>query len=350
MSSRPRLAQIDLIKGAAVLGVIALHGLHGDELHDAWSALHFGQAVPLFLVLMATNAASSLGRRGDPPLRALWSRSYLAGRVERLVVPFAAVWLASLAIGIVHGGLHFGPLTAVGVVPLSGPGNYFVTIAFEFVLVFPVLLWAFRRAPLLTIAGCFAVDVAFELVAPDVFSGAYPYGYDAAIVRYFGQIALGLWIWRHPRISDPANRWILALAVPSVGYLVAYHEDPAAFDWLRRDFGTTTNFMAAFWAAALVLAGLRLLPRRAVRPPVVALAEVGRASWHVFLVQMVWFAVVRPRGLDSLPLHALASCAIGYALFRLMSRPAFAARVRRGTQRLAGPRSTVEGFGTPGTP
>jgi peptidoglycan/LPS O-acetylase OafA/YrhL len=341
MSSRPRLAQIDLLKGAAILSVIAIHGLTGRELYDAWAPLHFGQAVPVFLVLMALNASRPLRRANGSSLRGLYSREYFAGRVERLLVPFAVVWLASVAIGALAGGLHFGPLIAAGVTPLTGPGNYFVTIAFEFVLVFPALFWAFQRAPRATIAAAFAIAAGFELIAPSVFHGAYPYGYDAAIVRYLGQIALGLWIASHLRLEERANLWIVGLAGISVAYLVAQHLEPGAFSWLRRDFGTTTNFIAAPYAAVMVLAGVRFLPREVRRSPAVALAALGRASWHVFLVQMVWFAVVDARGADVLPLHMLGAGSVGYALYYLMSRSTFVAAVRRGTSRLAHGRATA---------
>jgi peptidoglycan/LPS O-acetylase OafA/YrhL len=327
MKTRPRLAQIDLLKGAAVLSVIALHGLTTRGLHDAWAPLHVGQAVPVFLVLMGINAASSFRDRRDSSLRELFSGSYFAGRFDRLFVPFAVVWLASLAIGAARGGLHFGPLIAVGVTPLTGPGNYFVTIAFEFVLVFPILFWAFQRAPRATVIACFAIDAGFELLAPSLFEGAYPYGYDASILRYLGQIAIGLWIASHPRPADRANRWIVVLAPASIAYIVVQQLEPSAFSWLRNDFGATTNFLAAFYAGALVLAGLRFLPRRAVHAPTAAVAALGRASWHVFLVQMIWFAVVHDRGLDVLPLHLLGSCAIGYALFHVMSHSRLAAPI-----------------------
>jgi hypothetical protein len=321
------------------VGVIALHGLTANELHDSWSAFHVGQAVPVFMVLMAMNAASSFYRaHGErPALRDLLSRAYLARRLERLGAPFAVVWLASLAIGAVRGGLDFGPTTLVGVTPLTGPGNYFVSITLEFVLVAPILFWAFRRRPLLTIAACFAVDAAFELVAPHVFEGAYPYEYDAAILRYGGQIALGFWIASQLRAGGVGRRWIpvLALVPISVAYLVAVHEDPGAFDWLRLDFGTTTNFIAAPYAAAIVLAGLRWLPRREDALPVRVLAEVGRASWHVFLVQMIWFTLVDSRGLDAFALNLLGAVSIGYALYRLMALPPIATRIGNGTAWLA---------------
>jgi peptidoglycan/LPS O-acetylase OafA/YrhL len=330
MNQRPRLAQIDLIKGAAVLAVLALHGLTSGELIDGWAVLHVGQAVPIFFVVMGMNAVSSLGRRGQPSLRALYTRGYLAGRAERLLLPFAVVWVLALVGGAIDGGLAWGPLMLAGVLPLAGPGNYFVTIAFEFAIVFPALYVLFVRAPRAWLVACFAAAAAFELAAPHVsfLVGDGVYAYDASILRYMGQIALGAWIALAARDGRVRDGWIVLLAPVSVAYLIVLHESPSAFDWLHSGFGISTNFISAFYAAGLVIAAMRLLPDRVSRAPAVALAELGRASWHVFLVQIVWFVLDRHRGLEYLPMHVAVTCITGYALFRLLDRAVVAARNR----------------------
>src|SRR4051812_43307286 len=331
MNQRPRLAQIDLLKGVAILAVLALHGLRSSQLTSAWAVLHVGQAVPVFFVLMGMNAASALERRPGESLRELYTRDYLRGRAARLLPPFAVVWVIALVAGLIDGVLQFGPLTLVGVLPRGGPGTYFVTIVFEFALVFPVLYLLFRRAPRAALAGCFAVAAAFELVAPHVGFLDRPgaYAYDASILRYAAQIGLGVWLalaLRDRRRTD----WILPLSVVSVAYLVALHESPSTFDWLKPSFGISTNFLAAGYAAAIVVVGMRLLPPRVERVPGVVLPGLGRASWHIFLVQIVWFVLNRQRGWEYLPLHFGVACGVGYLLFRLMERPPIASRSRRG--------------------
>jgi len=322
MGTRGHLVEIDVLKGLAILAVVTLHGAPGNDLWNSWSAFHVGQAVPVFFVVMGLNATRSMRRRAPQGARDAYTRGYFAGRAERLLAPFAVLWLTALAAGAIGGGLHVGPLAAVGVLPLAGPGNYFVTIAFEFALVFPALSLGFRAAPRATVALCFAASASFELAAPHVFHGADPYLYDASILRYAGPIALGMWIASDTRLSSPRNRWALGLSAASIAYLVAYHLRPGAFSWLRDDFGTTTNFIACFYALLLVLLALRYLPRLG------PLAALGRASWHIFLVQIVWFALVPPRSLAALPLHVAGASALGYALYRVMATEPVANRIR----------------------
>lgn len=344
-SARPRLAQIDLLKAAAIVSVIVLHGLTPGRLYDAWAVFHVGQAVPVFFVVMGINAVlSPWAVRGASSLRRLYTRAYMAGRIERLLVPFAVIWIVSLISGAFHGGLHFGPSLATGNLPLSGPGNYFIPIAIEFALLFPLIWWCFDRSPVATVVACFVLDVGFELGARHIsFPGdPQPYLYDAAIFRYLAQIALGLWIGAHLRGLRRDVRWIVALAPISVAYLALLHEHPDAFtSWLRPGFGISTNFLSSFWAAALVLAGLRLLPQTEHGVVTRAAAALGRASWHVFLVQILWFSLVRDRAPGMLPVHLAATCGIGYVFFLLTTRPPLATHVRGGVARLvAQPRAS----------
>jgi hypothetical protein len=316
---RGHLRQIDLLKGLAILGVMARHVVPGGDLDSSWSALHIDQAVPVFFVLMGHNAARSLRRRGTRRLGDLYTRAYALGRVERLLVPFLVIWVVALVAAALKGHVHLGPLTAAGVLPLDGPGNYFVTIVFEFALIFPAIHWAYVRAPWLTIAGCFAADAAFELFAGQ--SGAFghghdPYLYDASILRYLAVIALGVWLANARAVP---YRALAGLATLSVAYLVTEHQHPGWFSWLLQSFGRTTNFISAFYALGIVVLGLALLPagRTALGEP---LAALGRASFHVFLVQIVWFGVFPTHSLALVVPDLLACSVLGYALYAAMGR------------------------------
>jgi peptidoglycan/LPS O-acetylase OafA/YrhL len=94
---------------------------------------------------------------------------------------------------------------------------------------------------------------------------------------------------------------------------------PQAFAWLAQSFTRRTNCFTVFYSLSLTLAGLALLPRafgrapRAWRP----LEEIGKASYHIFLVQMVWFGVVSGRTVAAGIAGIAASMLLGYGFFRL---------------------------------
>ena len=95
-----RSQAIDLIKGIAIVAVICLHTLSPGTLDAIGAQFYLWQAVPVFLFLMGLNATSSLRRRGGRTMRELYSRDYLAGRFDRVYVPFLIAFLVTLALAL----------------------------------------------------------------------------------------------------------------------------------------------------------------------------------------------------------------------------------------------------------
>lgn len=319
---RRRVIQIDLLKGLAIIGVMAQHAFMPRVLYDAWDSLHVGQAVPIFFVLMGLNAGRSLERSGARELRSLYSLRYLMGRLDRLLVPFLVIWPVAAAAAWVSGLLHVGPLVLLGVLPLrTSPGNYFVTILFEFALVFPLAYWGLRRAPLLTTFLLVGLDVAFDLIAPHVSaltsSTSGQYLYDATLVKYDVVLLAGFWLG-HVRITRRLLAYLSPLAFLAGGYLVALHLEPGSFNWLIPSFSRSTNFISAPYAIWLTCVGLLLLPDASRNLLTTGLAALGRASYHIFLVQMVWFGVLGNSRWYGAVGGMLAAGILGYAYYRLL--------------------------------
>jgi peptidoglycan/LPS O-acetylase OafA/YrhL len=218
--------------------------------------------------------------------------------------------------------------------PVRGPGTYFVTILLVFTAIYPALWLAFARRPLAVLLGAVAADVAFELAAGRVAawrSVPYPYAYDASILRYAAAIVVGMWLAADGARAAVRRGVIVALAPLSFAYLVVVQADPGAVDFLIPGFGVATNVAAVAWSALLMLAGLRLWPARGIRGTG-WLEALGRASYHVFLVQIVWFALVPARSPWRLPLDVVVCGLLGWALYRVLptARPARLPRRRRG--------------------
>lgn len=316
---------IDILKALAILGVLVQHTVPGDQLADVGRNVWIRPAVPIFFVLVGLNFMGAVDRSRSS---GTWdgAAAFLRRRLNRIVGPLLVVALAAYAIAAVRGSLDPTPALAVGALPIDGPGNYFVTALVGIVLIFPALAWAFRRRPALTLVGCIVLNVIVEVVmlrgldiASDLRAGDEPYAYPAFPLRYVGAVAMGMWISRGAELTARRNLPLVALAVPSVGFLVALDlgEDPLG--WFPDSFEKAMSVFAAPWALLLVLVALRLLPR-SVGPgvPGRALVALGRMSWHVYLVQLVWLGVVvdNQRSLGLAPLNIAACLLLGWLLFR----------------------------------
>ena len=329
-----RVRQIDVLKGLAIIGVMFQHAFGDGFLQHSWEILYAGQAVPVFFVIMGLNAAQSLARRAPRSLSDLYTRSYVRSRFERLVVPILWVWPVALVVAMLVGEFHVGPLILVGVLPISSaPGNYFVTILLEFAVVFPLVYWCFVRAPVLTTLVVAVADVGFELLAPhthvfNVNGPASGYIYEAAIVKYGLAIMAGVWLSRL-HIGRRGFALLTAGALVGVVYLVILHQDPGDFGWLVPSFSRSTNFISVVYATWLTVAGLRLLPDRSANPLYGLLERLGRASYHIFLVQIVWFGAVTTRSWWMAILGMAVCCMIGHAFYMAMSHGPVPAVLRR---------------------
>src|SRR3712207_5239766 len=131
--------QIDVINGFAIISVIILHSINEKELLNTYSILHIWQAVPLFMVIMCLNAGMSVANK-RPQLSELYTNTYFKKKFDRIVVPFLVIFILSIVLGYVWYWLtgqykiEFRKSNLMGVLPVSGPGNYFITLTFQSIL------------------------------------------------------------------------------------------------------------------------------------------------------------------------------------------------------------------------
>lgn len=318
-----RLAQIDILKGLAILAVLGLHTVTSRQLRDWGGAFWLGQAVPVFVVLMGLNATGSLLTRAREGLRGVYTRGYLLSRLDRLYVPFLTVFLLSALIAAAQGSLTVRAILGglvTGLLPYSGPGNYFITFAFEFALVFPALVVAFGRRPAATVVACFALALAGEVVVPHVTPIAqHPYVWDSSFLRLLPWVAVGMLLARLMLHGKPLPGWWLLAAAAAGVYLLAVTVDG---DVLRLSLGGWGSLgqtsLAAFYSGFLVALGLRYLPVTSSGVVARGLSAVGRASYEIFLLQILWFSLVDATHLAMYPLSVAACAGSGLLLHRAL--------------------------------
>jgi peptidoglycan/LPS O-acetylase OafA/YrhL len=286
-----RIQQIDVLKGLAAIAVVATHTLSASRLIDTWSVFHIWQAVPLFVAILGVNAALSFSRKANGDLKSLLTREYLLRRASRILFPFTLVWVLAWIVGRDRGGLQFGPESILLQLPYPGPGNYYVPLVVVLLLLAPFLYVGFRKRPWVALALLLLADLAFELVAARVsLFVTHPFVYSVAFPRYLGVFALGFFIV-DDRVSARARAIFLGLGtLASLTYLVVGNAGlwapPFVSTW------RTQNVLAAFYPATIAALGIRFLPSSGCGVVTKALTWTGRASYHIFLMQMLYFMLV----------------------------------------------------------
>lgn len=329
---RIHFGQIDVLKGLAIISVILIHTYNNALLGITGAPFWMWQAVPVFLLLAAFTNAYALSAARKTALRDCYDPEILSRRLRRLLVPYTVVWVFQFLVVIwfIFGRIdlplqnpnHFFYSGAGSLYNFltgsSGLGNYFVPVILQQVLIVPLLYYFALRSPGRMVLGALVADLILEIIV--VLAGAPAWLTSVLYVRYLLVGALGVWLVFQKREITP---WILLGALASAAYIFAVYYLGFQF-WF---FGPNDSFFHAFsylWTLLLVILGLRYIPSGSASPVYRLLAGLGKASWHIFLVQMtfffiLWGSILRfpDLGLVSAVFTVPPCLIIGYAFYRL---------------------------------
>lgn len=292
MNEYKHYLQIDILKALAIISVIILHTIPTDMVRHPLSIFTVYQAVPIFFVLMATNALMSFKRHNYMNLSRIYP-NYLKGRFQRIIYPLIIVWMLSLITGILlNKDIYIGTMTFIGYLPLSGPGNYFISILIQFVLIFPILYKLYRYNPKYLLITSFILNLAFEILATQTpILNNNTYWYKACILRYLFLITLGMWFVNNFELT--ALKSFIRTKVLLIGLTVsiAYMIGVSVFSWNFPYFQTPWQpqvILSFFYPLILCAIGITCLPSI---PNHIwnGLSLIGKASYHIFLIQIIFF-------------------------------------------------------------
>jgi peptidoglycan/LPS O-acetylase OafA/YrhL len=274
-----RIGQADILKAMAIISVIIIHGTNPELLRNNYSSLHISQPVPVFVILMGFLAGLSAKRKGSG-----YSREYILNRIGRFWAPFIAFSL------IVYYGCRYigfqtaNPLLSAlwGGFSVVGPGDYFVFLVFQFAIVFPTIYAIYRRKPKSTLITGFVVAIVFEIIASSTNGFNTSMYYYANIFHFMPAIMLGIALSEEHGIVK-SNLFIVAGAVFSAIFLVLLDSGHVMSVYGGVYVG---GIATVFYPAFLVMIGLNYLPGN-----IKAINTIGKASYHIFMVQTVYFAL-----------------------------------------------------------
>ena len=295
MDENKHYLQIDIIKALAIVSVIIVHTVPTYISSSLLSTFTLEQAVPVFLLIMGLNAGMSFKRRGFTTLSQMYSWNYFQIRLTRFLIPFVIIFFISIILGLLFDKtLYFGILTFIGYIPLSGPGNYFISLVLQFIFIFPLLYYIYKRNPVFLLVSAFILSFVCELVANhiSIFENN-SYIYRAFILRYIFVIVLGIYaidnLNTHNLNSIIKNKvFMIGLGV-SVVYMVLV----SFVGWNISFFQSSWQpgiFISFFYTLFLCAILIRYLPSISTKIWD-KIALIGKASYHIYLIQILFFGI-----------------------------------------------------------
>ncbi|MFX0141932.1 MAG: acyltransferase family protein [Candidatus Hodarchaeota archaeon] len=306
--------QIDVLKAAMIFLVIFDHMVSWGVKSEIGVALWERISIPVFLVIMGFNMGISFQEKGDLSLKKLYSWNYFKSKILRYIVPFLVLYAFSTLIGLIlyrfnivamyeghfsrsgHGIIHL----FIGFLPFWGPGNWFLPLLFQSILVMPLLYKAFTKKPILALIGCLIVEITLQLIVfffigeityPE--EGHYLYLFMTSVLFYLPAIGLGMWFSFGRDLKSKRNIFMWILFPISLVFIIAHQFFNFRFRidnvlLLRGDY----HFLIVPYSAFLFLLAMMILPQKSDNPISRAISLIGKSTYHILLTQILGYGIL----------------------------------------------------------
>lgn len=277
-----RNAILDIIKGICLITVVATHYLWSDDerlmyLFPIW----IDMAIPFCMLISGYLYAKSLQKKSISCVTQAYSLAN-SGIVERLIrysVPFLIAFSVEVtAFEVFHLREFPSALTLLRefICGGYGGGSYYYPLLVQLVFLFPLIYFCIYRHKEKGLIVCCILNVVYELL-----QWAYCLGegtYRLLIFRYILLISFGCYFGLGGKL-----RTSTALLMFSIGFLSAIFNAYVGITPFFITYWRTTSFLTAMYTVPIFFVVHKLDVH--FKP----LELIGKASYNIFLVQMVFY-------------------------------------------------------------
>lgn len=312
-----RLSYLDFYKGICILFVIVTHyDWTNQQRMIFFFPFWIEMAVPVFMVITGYVIAMSYQKHGYS-LRNLYHSREILSRWVRFVVPFVPVFIIEFYMAIV---LRQETVSILGAVKIFvcggyGPGSYYFPIMLQTVVIIPIVWKVIKKYRTVGIIGCFGVNVFFEIGKTIV--NMSPAVYRLCVLRYLFILAYGVYLYYRKDSEWRLGYWI----VGGIGAAyIALFQYTAAEPLITNQW-TTTSVFGVFFIIPIMKCLMK--PNRLKNR---LLEELGKASYNILLVQIIWYWAgvqylyeVIPTTAFRLIVNIIVCCFMGVIFYKIES-------------------------------
>ena len=280
MEDAKRIHSLDLIKGILIIFIIITHYNWTDEqrrmmLFPYW----IDMAVPVFMIISGYVNVLSYQRKEITTLREAYEYKEITGKLIRYSIPLLMAFAFEVFLYVISGiKIDLSCVLTGGI----GPGSFYYPVMIQFVYIYPLIYFAIRNYDLKGLITCGIVNLVFE-TAKTLYG--MPTGeYRFMVLRYIFLIAAGCYL----AMGKQKVKNLVLLVLFAIGvywqYAVYYQECKPA---IINEAWATTSCMAALYIIPLCTMFCRSQRLMKIRCGLLEL--IGRASFNIFLTQMVYF-------------------------------------------------------------
>ena len=183
-------------------------------------------------------------------------------------------------------------------------------------IIFPVMFMLIRERPVIALLLIFAIHTFIDVIF-NIFQLSDSL-YRMLIFRYFVFIAMGIVVYLYSQQLNHSICRILIITLATLSLVYIYQCSYGGYQPMIFAKWTSTSLPTVFWAMALVMLGMRFLAINKSNIITMIIRNIGKASWHIFLVQMIWFMIILQIGLSVNVIVNIIGCvAVGLTFWKL---------------------------------
>jgi len=279
--------EIDFIKAIAIISVILLHTIPSDKLLLILAPFHIWHAVPVFIMIAGINSTLSINRRGEFNFYSEYSFNRITKYIQRLLLSYSIIWSFEIVVLIIQNNASFPKLISSYIMGGFGPGSYFTPLFVQHLILFPLIIFIKNSLQnkfkindrlILFLFFSFSIFLEYFCIYLDVSSDLYRLLY----VRYLFSAILG-----HYLVCNILDKKILVFgSLFSFFYILVVSYFKVRFSVIYPAWGF--QHAPAFFYTILIIYFLWLFYSR-LQKMGPSFLPIGKASYHIFLCQMMWF-------------------------------------------------------------
>lgn len=301
-----RIALFDYLKAFFIILVIVTHYSWTDvERLNIVFPFIVSMAIPGFMIISGYVLFLSGEKKYQTGLADLYALEVLFARYMRFTIPFLIALTVEIIFQIINqADVTFASSVHLYLVGGKGPGSYYYPLMIQLIFVFPLIYWIMKRGPIKGLIIVGVLNLSYEIMIH-----AYGMSWDCyrlLIFRYLLLIGFGCYLYL---MKDKRLKLSVLLIMMLIGSAYIVVTKYTGYEEVLFTYWTSTSMMTAFWVFPLFYFVFKLCGK--ARPSKIQI--IGRASYHIFLFQMVYYAYA-----DKIVLGYLPDIAAGHVIFNIV--------------------------------
>lgn len=238
-------------------------------------------AVPMFMVISGYVNAKSFEIKNIRCLEDAYQKSLLITKLIRFLVPFLITFALETVIQIIFHRFTIKSFVIDFFHGGYGPGSYYFPVMVQFIFIYPVIHFIVKKNGMKGVILCFIINLVYEFLQRISFVPEELYRLLG--LRYISVISFGTFFALFPNVKI---KWYIKTIVGMVGIIFIILVEYTSYSPKIIIYWTRTSCIATLYIFPICSF---LLKNRENKVKVAPIELLGKASFNIYLVQMVYY-------------------------------------------------------------